>query len=89
MVIDPTLTKKWLRTKADKIVVNVTEQCKEWSTDPAKACLLKADYGKDSSAGWTRSLEQIPVFTTREISSYFEESNKSVSKSSPTIGKKV
>lgn len=68
MEIDPTRT-KWLRAKADKIGIDVTEQSKERNNEKAvpKACLLKADYGKDSSSGWTRLLEQI--FTTREISS--------------------
>ena len=68
MEIDPTRT-KWLRSKADKIGIDVTEQSKERNNEKAvpKACLLKADYGKDSSSGWTRLLEQI--FTTREISS--------------------
>ena len=49
--------------------------------------MLKGDYSKDISSGWTRSLEQMPVFTAREISSYFEESNKYIFKSSTTITK--
>ena len=64
MVTDPTPTKKWLRAKADKIGVAVTEQSEERNN---KKAVPKADCGKDSTSDWTTSLEHIPVFSTREI----------------------
>ena len=78
MVIDPTPTEKCLRAEADKISVDVTEQStkKQFLKSITVKTVVRVGLDRQSTYRY------LPPER-----SYFEESNKSVFKSSTTVSK--
>ena len=85
IIIDPTPEKKYLRAKSIRLNVPIT--------DGASINLLSLDnssqwrniFGK--SAGWTKSLDNLPALSNTEIDTFIENSTKSVTKNYTHIKK--
>ena len=84
IVIDPTPEKKWLRSKAQKMSLVISQDPELIITDDP--LLLIGNYGSDQ-IGWCQSLENLPAITVNGIEAFFDKSTKAVMRKGTKIKK--
>ena len=87
MIVDPTLDLKWKKKKAENsnIFVPIKEKQLKLSSVPE---ILKNELGAIKQLdGWSKSLINMPVFTSEHINQYYEKVNKAFSKKSTLVEK--
>ena len=87
-VYDPTVDRKWLRKKAEKLGVRLKVE-KDKVRDQVVPEVFRGELGElKNPAGWGKSLESLPAFTNKEIQSFVEKANKNVYGENATKTKK-
>ena len=81
-IIDPTAEKKWITLKAKKLGILLKHNTVE--KDEKDPELIIGNYGTDNQ-GWTRSLNDMPHLSKKEIEEYFERMSKKYLKEATKI----